>query len=334
MTRRCTAWIAALPLLLTPVSYAYDLSIEDFDEEILAVLKKAEVTNDPALLFEASEILMYDSIMQENADQGLIYLKQSAQKGFAEAISALAEHYYGAEDYKAALPLYLQLAEKGDANALYSLGVMNFEGEGVEQDQKKANQYYLAAAEKGNAEAMFQLAFSYNDGLGVTQDFKVANHWFASAAELGHSLATYNLGVSYLDGEGVQTDCKKAITLFEHAIEQDGEVNAYAMMGKVYSDSRYMSRCGIKSADYKRAMEYFQQAAQWGDEYSQFMIGSFYFNGFGVERSYVKALAWYNIAYDYGYEEAERAIEDLKGKMSAKQLVQSSEYQEAIEETL
>nr|MCG6305252.1 sel1 repeat family protein [Vibrio vulnificus] len=71
---------------------------------------------------------------------------------------------------------------------------MNFEGEGVEQDQKKANQYYLAAAEKGNAEAMFQLAFSYNDGSGVTQDFKAANHWFASAAELGHSLATYNLG--------------------------------------------------------------------------------------------------------------------------------------------
>ncbi|EGS1995523.1 sel1 repeat family protein [Vibrio vulnificus] len=334
MTRRCTAWLAALPLLLSSVSHAYDLTYEDFDEETLAVLKQAETSKDAQLLFQASEILIDESMMQENVDQGLLYLKQSADLDNLEALSTLAEHHYHEEEYQQALPLYQKLAEKGDAIALYYLGVMYFDGEGVEQDQKKGNEYYLASAQKGDEDAMFQLAFSYNDGLGIEQDFKQANHWFASAAEKGHALATFNLGVSYLQGEGVARDCQKAITLFEHAIELDDESKAYQIMGAIYSEPRYMRICGIKSADYKKALEYFQYAAEWGEEHSQFMIGSFHFKGRGVERNYVKALAWYNIAYDNGYDEAEKAIKEVKGKMNEKEIAKASEYQEALEETL
>ncbi|WP_236110980.1 tetratricopeptide repeat protein [Vibrio vulnificus] len=150
MTRRCTAWLAALPLLLSSVSHAYDLTYEDFDEETLAVLKQAETSKDAQLLFKASEILIDESMMQENVDQGLLYLKQSADLDNLEALSTLAEHYYYEEAYQQALPLYQKLAEKGDAIALYYLGVMYFDGEGVEQDQKKGNEYYLASAQKGD----------------------------------------------------------------------------------------------------------------------------------------------------------------------------------------
>ena len=44
------------------------------------------------------------------------------------------------------------------------------------------------------------------------------------------------------------------------------------------------------------AAEYFSKAAEQDYEYSQFMIGSMYYNGCGVEKDLAKAEYWFNRA--------------------------------------
>ena len=83
----------------------------------------------------------------------------------------------------------LQLAEAGDADAQFSLGVMYEQGKGIRQDYTEAVRWYRKAAEQGYAEAQYNLGVMYAEGQGVRQDEAEAVKWYRKAAELGLAAA-------------------------------------------------------------------------------------------------------------------------------------------------
>jgi TPR repeat protein len=92
-------------------------------------------------------------------------------------------------DYQAAFDEWLPLAELGDVEAQYNLGVMYDEGTGVEQDFSKAAEWYRKAAERGFLEAQYNLGMMYYHGLGVPRDHEEADRWLQLAADHGDSEA-------------------------------------------------------------------------------------------------------------------------------------------------
>ena len=85
-------------------------------------------------------------------------------------------------------------AEAGDADAQFNLGVMYYQGLGVEQDFKEVVKWYQKAADQGDVEAQYNLGVMYYQGLGVEQDFKEAVKWYQKAADQGDAIAQYDLG--------------------------------------------------------------------------------------------------------------------------------------------
>jgi len=116
----------------------------------------------------------------------------------------------GQEAAKKLLPMDVKslkkLAEQGDVNAQYNLGVMYNNGTGVEQNFKEAVKWYRKAAEQGQVYAQSNLGVIYAKGQGVDQDFKEALKWWQKAADQGNAYAQYNLGRMYKRGEGVTED--------------------------------------------------------------------------------------------------------------------------------
>ena len=92
-------------------------------------------------------------------------------------------------DYSAAYDEWLPLAELGDAEAQYNLGVMHDEGAGMEQDLAAAADWYRKAAEQGFMDAQTNLGIMYFHGQGVEQDLAEAARWFGQAAGQGDSEA-------------------------------------------------------------------------------------------------------------------------------------------------
>lgn len=88
------------------------------------------------------------------------------------------------------LETLIQQAEDGDVNAQYNLGIMFYNGEGVEKDYANAMHWFVMAANQGDAEAQFNLGIMIGRGEGVTKDPKVSRQWFEKAAEQGHPEAT------------------------------------------------------------------------------------------------------------------------------------------------
>jgi hypothetical protein len=76
----------------------------------------------------------------------------------------------------------LAVAEAGDAEAQYKLGVIYENGQGVEDNCMAAARWYKLSAEQGYAKAQFNLALLYKSGLGVTQNLQTAKHWMEKAA--------------------------------------------------------------------------------------------------------------------------------------------------------
>jgi len=100
----------------------------------------------------------------------------------AWADGQVAADAYKRADYATALREWRPLAEQGDANAQYNLGVMYDFGKGIPQDFAAARQWYEKAAAQGHAGAQNSLGGLYEFGHGVKRDDVRAYMWYNIAS--------------------------------------------------------------------------------------------------------------------------------------------------------
>ncbi len=89
---------------------------------------------------------------------------------------------YERGDYKTALPLFTRAANKGNALAQTTLGVLYYKGRGVSQDYKQAIVWLCKAAGQGESRAQLLLGEIYEQGRGVPQNYAAAYKWYSLAA--------------------------------------------------------------------------------------------------------------------------------------------------------
>ena len=126
-----------------------------------------------------------------------------------------------------------RLAEQGDADAQFNLGVMYANGEGVPQDEAEAVRWYRLSADQGNAFAQYDLGFRYAIGLGVPQDEAEAVRWYRLSADQGNADAQYNLGFSYSIGLGIPQDEAEAVRWYRLSADQGNASAQYSLGVKV-----------------------------------------------------------------------------------------------------
>ena len=78
-----------------------------------------------------------------------------------------------------------KLADQGNADAQWQMGVRYHNGENVPRDDAQAMQWFLRAAEQGHATAQATLGAYYWAGRGVPQDLSKAYFWSALALAQG-----------------------------------------------------------------------------------------------------------------------------------------------------
>jgi len=117
---------------------------------------------------------------------------------------------HDSEDYATAMREWQPLAEQGDAQAQYHVGLLYHKGRGVPQDDAQARKWYAKAAAQGQAKAQFSLGTLYFNGEGGPKDYQQALRWFRLGANQKDALCQTKLGIMYDDGEGVPKDKVKA----------------------------------------------------------------------------------------------------------------------------
>ena len=139
-----------------------------------------------------------------------------ASPAWADLASGQSAYLRG--DYATAWRELKPLADQGNAEAQYQVGVMYDHGQAVSRSYQTAEQWYRSAAEQGHSGAQFNLGFMYFNGTGdeggaVEQNFGNAAEWLTRAAAVGVGEAQHLLSTMYLLGDGVQRDGRRALIL-------------------------------------------------------------------------------------------------------------------------
>jgi TPR repeat protein/tRNA A-37 threonylcarbamoyl transferase component Bud32 len=214
----------------------------------------------------------------------------------------------GRKDYAEAVRIARPLAEAGDRDAQFSMGVLYENGLELSQSDQEAAAWYRKAAEQGHVTAQFNLGAMYEEGRGVEKSMTQAFTWYRKAAEQGDAEAQNTVGVLYFLGEGVEQDDIAAVLWYEKAVKQSF-AKAQKNLGDMYRDGR-----GLKQDD-REALRLYYLAAEQKHAGAAFNIGRWYETGRGGQKpDYEAAARWYNKSAEYGNERAREAIEELRSK--------------------
>ena len=203
-----------------------------------------------------------------------------------------------------AISIYNQGHEEGNLKCTQRLGIMYYNGEGVEKDLEKAIEYMEIAAAKKEPHAMYVLAVAYyrlNKFGDKTSD--IAKALLKEAYELGSPYAADYLACIMLNElkEGRDINRNELVIYIKFGVENELKESIFKY-GYIYEKG-----IGIEK-NYEKAYYYYTLAAETKYIKAMIKLGDWYKIGIFLNRNIDLAIKWYEKA---AKEDDIEAIEKL-----------------------
>ena len=168
-----------------------------------------------------------------------------------------------------------------------SLGyIFNNNDLGVAKNILAAVQWYRLSASQGDTEAMINLAQILSVGTDdVAQDKVEAMQLYLLASENGDGYASLILANKFNDGDGVAEDKEEAVRLYRLSAEQTNVTAQFKLANILLNDGNI-----------QEAINWYENAALYGNIDAIFKLGDMWFNGEGFEQSTHSAIHYYKQA--------------------------------------
>ena len=97
----------------------------------------------------------------------------------------IAEKAYEAGDYQKAFKHFKIACDNGEYRGCGIVGILYYNGQGVEQNYTEASKYYKLACDNGEYKGCGNLGVLYENGQGVKQSYSTAKEYYGKACDLG-----------------------------------------------------------------------------------------------------------------------------------------------------
>lgn len=200
-------------------------------------------------------------------------------------------------DFDAAVALYQEAADNGDAYAKWRLADAYANGDGVDFDNEKALELLKDASKSGCEEAICDMSCAYMYGwYGQKIDVKKGKDMMRTlVAKTKNSYVKSRYSRELINGWTFEKDCDKAYKILE-SVEDKNNSLYLRTMGELYCNGSAQIK-----VDYKKAIEYYKRAYENGNAYSACLIGDMYFYGNkdskesnNIPKDIKKAVEWYD----------------------------------------
>lgn len=261
----------------------------DDDYESFVNIKKAAELGVPKAQFELSEMYESGTGCDCDTDQSLYWLKKAADNGYYKA-----EGKYGIKLFndgtllnngKTRSFMYLKRAfEQGYDEAYWCIGQCYMNGTGTKISKELAYPLYQKAAENGIAKAQEFLCEKYFKGDdSLPQDYKLCAKWGEEAIMQGRNGVRFETAYSQ-----------------SHIGNHDRAKELYLELANE-GNSAAMNNYACELSDSKEKAEWFQKAADKGDDYGMWNIAKYYKKGTGVEKNVEKAVEYFTKSAGKGH---------------------------------
>ncbi|MBN2696417.1 MAG: sel1 repeat family protein, partial [Bacilli bacterium] len=225
-----------------------------------------------------------------NLSQAYEYYVAAMHQGDQDATIRIARFYEQGivvkKDFAKAIELYVELAKRDNAYAMYKIGIAYFNGDGIKKSLESAYSWLNKALQKGSIEAMNHFRLM---GTKSKTDIREASSLLAVGKEL------------FLSGKH-----EEAKTYLEIAAKE-GLSEAYHLLADLHNEGKASETSSAK------AFEVMQRAASLGDSEAMFKVAKKHELGEGVPSSFTKAANWYEQAFAKGYLPAREELLGLRG---------------------
>ena len=257
------------------------------------------------------ETKQYSNLLKQKELEKKIQLKEQeeAEKKLAEQQKLIeqqeiAKQYYAQGKFGEAFNLFKEIAEKGNAEAEFTLATMYMEAKGTLKDEYKARLWYEKAANQDFVQAQYNLGNLYYNGKDVQQDLEKAVYWYEKATNQGHQDSKQNLIEAQYKLAGIyhnQKNLEKAIYLYEKVANQEYAEAQYKLADLYYEGEDIQQ-------DFEKAIYWYERAANLGHKESIFMLGRSYFTGHGIKQDLKKARDWFEKGANLGHKGSQLAV--------------------------
>jgi TPR repeat protein len=176
---------------------------------------------------------------------------------------------YNAGDKLGAAQALEYAAGQGHTLALWKLGRMYADGDGVEHDDLKAFEYFSKLADQNADESP-----DSPNAMVVSSAFVALGGYFLDG----------------IKGTYVMANPGRAVEMFSYAASYFSDPNAQYNLARLYLEGTGVSK------DARRAARWFNLAAEKGHPASQALLGHLLITGQGVPRQRAKGLMWLTLA--------------------------------------
>lgn len=194
-----------------------------------------------------------------------------------------------------------QASEQGHLDAMFTLA-MHYRGDNESGTKENADQmmfYLKMAADSQMAKAQRMLGFAYRDGDGVTKNRMLAIHYLRLASEQGDKAAKYELEL--LEEEDAEARLREAEELCRLRESTPTDPEELYLIGIQYREGRGESGTAGKRGE---AARYFRLAADQGHAKAQFILGTAYRDGDGVQQDFNEAANLFKLSANQNHPES------------------------------
>lgn len=236
--------------------------------------------NNPRSIMELGVLYAFSPEFAKHASDGVKLLQTAAKDGLNEANCYLGLYYFTHRDYAKAKAYFDACRPIEYGFGYTALGSMYLEGKGVAADPAKARENYHQAALKGYPRGMALYGFNLRASAAGPVSYPDSFFWLYMAGDLGDDAARTTL---YLprrnETRGDSETAKDAATVLQFIeLAQSGK--------KIKNDPLYKD-------GFLPSLKAREQAAQQGDDWARFYLGSMNFNGDFLNQNYTQALHYY-----------------------------------------
>lgn len=318
--KKCLPLLLSFVMLFSAAAFAESAENTEKPEETAAAESTAKTSavvstemtaeSNPMvdLVFQEGMALLQDGKYQEAYDD----LLAAADAGSSDAMEALArgvildktltEAAYGDDEHL--LALSREFADKGDPWGMWTAAFLCMNGMGTGIRYEEAYRLFERAADADNEEvrglALYELGYMLANGY-YERDSGKALECYRAAADLGNAYAMGNLGLSYAKGTLTEQNHDAALSWFAKALQtkdKNAKIWVISRVNQIGNDLLFPSNGS--EPDYETAKAYYTLSADQEDPDGLFYIGVMHGQGWGCDRSSVKAITYFSRALDQG----------------------------------
>lgn len=230
----------------------------------------------------------------KSAELGNLFAQQYLGKCYSFGMGGVDKNKDTAVSY------FKKAVAGGHLEAHVYLGHCFLNGEGVVKDEKTGIALIKQAAEQGCALGQCNMAKRLELGKEIKQDLPTATGWYKRGADQGDARCQHEYAYCLEKGIGITANPPEAMKWYKRAADQ----------GFAASQTN-LANCLAKRGgeeNLKAAAEYLIKAADQGYAPAQDRLGDFYHRGYGVAKSFSRAIYWYAKAAQKNNADAQKSL--------------------------